>query len=103
MTEIGPGGPQNIRPADALGKERIGKTEQGDSPSFKDILENSLDQVNQLQEEADAALDKVATGEVQNIDEVMMAAKKAEIAFKMMMEIRNKLVNAYDEVKRMQF
>jgi flagellar hook-basal body complex protein FliE len=67
--------------------------------SFKDVLLNSIQEVNSLQQEASHAVESLATGGDVNPAEVLTAVQKADIAFRMMMQIRNKLVQAYDEVK----
>src|SRR6476620_9194328 len=67
--------------------------------SFKDLLLDSLDQVNKLQQEASAGIEKVATGETGNMAEVFTAVRKADVAFSMLMEMRNKLVDAYREIQ----
>lgn len=69
--------------------------------SFKDMLLESLDQVNRLQQEAAAGVEKVLTGETDNVAEVFSAVRKADVAFSMLMEMRNKLVDAYREVQQM--
>jgi flagellar hook-basal body complex protein FliE len=68
--------------------------------SFKEILQDSLQSVNQLQKDADQVLEKYAKGEASQ-DQVMVAFKKAQIAFEAMMQIRNKLVDAFEEIQRM--
>lgn len=68
--------------------------------SFKEILQDSLQSVNQLQKEADQVLEKYTKGEASQ-DQVMVAFKKAQIAFEAMMQIRNKLVDAFEEIQRM--
>lgn len=72
-----------------------------DGKSFKDMLLDSLSQVNQLQQEASAGIEKVATGETDNMAEVFTAVRKADVAFSMLMEMRNKLVDAYREIQQM--
>ena len=72
-----------------------------DGKSFKDVLLESLDQVNRLQQEAAQGIEKVATGETDNVAEVFSAVRKSEVAFSMLMEMRNKLVEAYQEVQQM--
>jgi flagellar hook-basal body complex protein FliE len=71
--------------------------EQG--ASFKDALLNSIREVNSMQQEANRAVETLATGGDVNPAEVLTAVQKADIAFRMMMQIRNKVVQAYDEVK----
>jgi flagellar hook-basal body complex protein FliE len=68
--------------------------------SFKEILQDSLGSVNQLQKEADQVLEKYTKGEASQ-DQVMVAFKKAQIAFEAMLQIRNKLVDAFEEIQRM--
>jgi flagellar hook-basal body complex protein FliE len=68
--------------------------------SFKEILQESLGSVNQLQKDADQVLEKYTKGEASQ-DQVMVAFKKAQIAFEAMLQIRNKLVDAFEEIQRM--
>lgn len=68
---------------------------------FKSILLNSLDEVNRLQTEADTQVQKLLTGETDNVAEVLVAANKAGVAFDLLMEIRNKLSDAYQEIQQM--
>lgn len=68
---------------------------------FKQYLVESLEKVNQLQSEADAGVQKLMTGETDNVAEVFSATRKAGIAFDLLMEIRNKLVDAYHEIQQM--
>ncbi len=70
--------------------------------SFGDTLETAIDKVNTLQKTADKEMQALATGEKTNISEVMIAAEKADIALKLMMSVRNKVIDAYQEVMKMQ-
>jgi flagellar hook-basal body complex protein FliE len=67
--------------------------------NFKDMLLDSIQEVNSMQQEANQAVEGLMTGEEVNPAEVLTAVQKADMAFRMMMQIRNKLVQAYDEVK----
>ncbi len=71
----------------------------GSGASFKDMLMNSLNEVNSMQQQANRAVEQMATGEDVSAAEVLTAVQKADIAFRMMMQIRNKIAQAYDEVK----
>ncbi len=73
-----------------------------DTHSFKGVLSNYLEEVNTLQHDADAQIQKLVAGETEDLHEVMLAMDEAETSFEMMMEIRSKLENAYQEVMRMQ-
>src|SRR5258706_15836693 len=68
--------------------------------SFKEILQDSLSSVNQMQKDADQVLEKFTKGQATQ-DQVMVAFKKAQIAFEAMLQIRNKLVDAFEEIQRM--
>lgn len=75
----------------------------GDSsiPSFKDVLMQNIEQVNRLQQDAEMAIEDLAAGRRDDPAAVMVAKQKADIAFQMLMQVRNKLVDAYDEIKQM--
>ena len=68
---------------------------------FKTILLESLDEVNRLQREAAQGVQRLQTGETDNVVEVLHAANKAGIAFDLLMEVRNKLTEAYREIQQM--
>ena len=78
----------------------LGKPEAAPATgSFKDLLLNSIQEVNGMQQAADRAVEQLATGGEVNPAEVLTAVQKADIAFRMMMQIRNKIVQAYQEVQ----
>jgi flagellar hook-basal body complex protein FliE len=68
---------------------------------FAALVKTQLQQVSQMQSEADENVRKLLTGETQSLTEVFTAARKAQVAFSLLMEIRNKLVDAYEELKNM--
>lgn len=68
---------------------------------FASLVKAQLQRVSQMQSEADENVQKLLTGQTQNLTEVFTAARKAEVAFSLLMEIRNKLINAYEELKNM--
>jgi flagellar hook-basal body complex protein FliE len=71
------------------------------SPSFRDVLKDSVKKVNDLGAEADSLVKRLSLGEVEDISEVSIAVEKAELALRMMVQIRDKLVDAYQQVSRM--
>lgn len=73
----------------------------GAEKSFKSFLLDSIGEVNQLQRQADDAVETLATGGETTAAEVLTAVQKADLAFRTLMQIRNKLVAAYDEVRQM--
>jgi len=72
----------------------------GKTSSFKDMLVDSIQQVNTMQQDADKAVETLMTGGDVNPAEVLTAVQKADMAFRMMLQMRNKLVTAYQEVQQ---
>ncbi len=70
--------------------------------SFKNYLVDAIHKVNDLEQNANEYSIKLASGELDNIHEAMIASQKAEIASQFMIEIRNKVLDAYKEIMRMQ-
>ena len=86
----------------ALGNvKKLSTAAQDGGQDFKSALLSSLEEVNRLQTEASKGIEKLGTGETANMAEVFAAVRKADIAFSMMMEMRNKLVEAYRELQQM--
>ena len=100
VTRIIPGtyGPATPGTAPPAAPDGAGK----DGASFGNVLKDSLAQVNQLQQEADGAIKELATGGTATLHDTMLAIEKAELSFRLMMQVRNKIVDAYQEVLRMQ-
>lgn len=69
-------------------------------PSFKDTLNNFLSDVNDMQQKADQSIQKMVSGEITDVNQVMSSVEEAGVAFNMMMEIRNKVMDAYQEIMR---
>jgi flagellar hook-basal body complex protein FliE len=71
-------------------------------PSFSDTLKDAINKVNDLQVNANKQAEMLATGRTDNVADVMLASEKADIALRLMMQVRNKMIDAYQEVMRMQ-
>jgi flagellar hook-basal body complex protein FliE len=69
--------------------------------SFKDMLMKSLNDVNSMQNDADTSLENYVSGKTQNVGEVISASQKANMAFGLLVQIRNKLQDSYDELKNL--
>jgi flagellar hook-basal body complex protein FliE len=82
--------------------QQFEKAEQKNGAGFKETISSYVNEVNDLQVKAGESIENFATGKVENVHEVMIAMSKAEVSFKFMMETRNKLVDAYKEIMRMQ-
>lgn len=68
---------------------------------FASAFRAQLDKVNQMQSEADQQVQALVSGGASSMTDVFTAAKKAQVAFSMLLEIRNKLVDAYNELQNM--
>ena len=72
------------------------------SPSFGSVLNQSINTVARMQQEADVQAAQLTAGESKDIHGTMIAMQKAEISMSLMMEVRNKMVETYREIMRMQ-
>jgi flagellar hook-basal body complex protein FliE len=70
--------------------------------SFADTLNEAINSVNSLQQDSDKAIQNLATGRTDDVASVMIATEKADIALKLMVQVRNKIIDAYQEVMKMQ-
>ncbi|MCP4249687.1 MAG: flagellar hook-basal body complex protein FliE [bacterium] len=95
----GPGGLPPVKPVSPASGAPAG--EKVTSQDFKSVLLDNLQEVNRLQGEADQGVQRLLSGETDNVAEVFAAVNKAGIAFDLLMEIRNKLQDAYRDIQQM--
>lgn len=69
-------------------------------PSFKDVLMQNIQQVNRLQQDAQTAIEDLQTGKRDDMANVLIAKQHADDAFRLLLQVRNKLMDAYEEVKQ---
>lgn len=69
---------------------------------FQNLLTQSIQQVDQAQKVSDQMTAGLVNGNVENVHDVMIAAQKASLSLELTMQVRNKMVEAYQEVMRMQ-
>lgn len=95
-----------LRPSGQINfnQNNIGQTSQANTSktSFADMLKQSISEVNNDQIQSDALTQKLANGDNVDLHEVMIAAQKANVTLQAAVEIRNKVVEAYQETMRMQ-
>lgn len=89
----------SLRPAQVPG-QNAGTA--GIAQSFSSYLTDAIDQISTLQSEADAASTKLVTGDLSDIHQAVIASEKAGLALQLAIEVRNKVIEAYQEVMRMQ-
>ncbi|MCE7972935.1 MAG: flagellar hook-basal body complex protein FliE [Leptolyngbya sp. PLA1] len=80
---------------------RTPEAQDPSAPSFKDALLANLNEANRLQQEATRAVEDLQTGQRQDVENVLLATTKADNAFKMLQALRNRMMEAYDEIKQM--
>lgn len=89
--------------AQASGRTNEAQASPAGGSDFAQILQSSINQVNQTQQQAEAMAANFAAGESNaNLHEVMISLQKANISFQEMVQVRNKLVTAYNDVMNMQ-
>lgn len=71
----------------------------GNTASFADMLKDSIGEVSRLQQDASKAVEDLATGKTEDVTGVMTAVEKSDLAFKTLLSIRAKLMEAYEEIK----
>ncbi|PIT99177.1 MAG: flagellar hook-basal body complex protein FliE [Bdellovibrionales bacterium CG10_big_fil_rev_8_21_14_0_10_45_34] len=91
--------PSTVRLPGIEGKS-IGSSQ--DSTAFASTLKDAITSVNSLQKNADLSAQKLVAGDRQSLHETMVAMEKADIALRLMVQVRNKLIDAYQEIMRMQ-
>jgi flagellar hook-basal body complex protein FliE len=89
-------GPAPIRPPDLAGETRSGAI------SFRDTLSEAVRQVEGFRADADLKVGKFLAGEGEDLHTVAVATQRAELAFELFLQVRSKVVQAYQDVMRMQ-
>ncbi len=85
--------------AKAVADSAVSKNNEAQpAQSFDAFLKDSLREVNELQHASDKAVQELAAGKTENIHETMIAMQKAKVSFQMMMQVRNKIIEAYKEI-----
>lgn len=87
-------------PIPAAGAKTTGTTSV--TEGFTQIFGDAISKVNDLQKQSDVAIGKLATGESKGLHEVMIAMEKSSISFQFLTQVRNKALDAYHEIMRMQ-
>lgn len=89
----------------SIQSQQIGakKTTENSSVDFKNILMDALDEVNDAEKTAQSIDEMLAVGDVDNIHELRIEAMKADLTLNLAVEVRNKVIDAYNEIMRLQF
>lgn len=81
--------------------QKTGQTEQSGKAEFSEMVEDYVSEVDSLQDDADQALNDIATGKSDNVHRFAIKVSEADLSFRLMAKIRNKLVDAYNEIMKM--
>jgi flagellar hook-basal body complex protein FliE len=85
-----------------INPQKGNSTSNQDVSSFGDRVKKILGEINDSQLEAGEIAEQFATGEIEDVHDVMIAAEKAGVGLELVLEVRNRLIEAYREVTRMQ-
>ena len=87
------------RPAPLAASKNLDEPQKGD---FSNVLKSAMGEVGELQEKASQSIQQMVGEGKGDLQETMIALEKADVSFKLMMQIRNKVLDAYQEIMRMQ-
>lgn len=74
-----------------------------EAASFTDVMKSAVNTVNSLHDDASSQVSNLLKGGTGDINNVMIAVEKADVSFQLMMQVRNKIVSAYQDIEKMQF
>jgi flagellar hook-basal body complex protein FliE len=100
MSSINFGGIPNVRMPENTSLDGSGR-ESG--PNFTSVLSNAVQTVDQLHNSAAQQVSNLLEGGGADLNQVMVAVEKADVSFQLMMQVRNKIVSAYQDIEKMQF
>jgi len=97
-----PGNVGGVQPGGAPGNaQKAGGRASGELP-FADLVKGLIEDTSNKQHEVDESVEKMVSGETDSIHDVVMTASRADLAFRLVMEIRNRMISSYQEIMRMQ-
>jgi len=99
MTIINPSFPLNASWASPTKPTQVSETSD---KTFTEVLKTSINEVDRLQQETDGAIQDLVSGKEKNVHDVMVAMEKASLSLELLVQVRNKVIAAYDEIKRIQ-
>lgn len=92
-----------VSQVNAISSSLMGEIQRtSDGSAFGKVIEKFIGDVNTQQINADAAVENLITGKTDNVQEVMLTMAQADLSFRMFMEVRNKVIDAYEQVMRQQ-
>lgn len=92
---------ESLKPLTGIEPQKPDSTKAGEGTSFGSVLKDAITDINKLQNDADKAIATVQLEDASSVHDAMIALEKAGISFQVMMQVRNKILDAYQEVMRM--
>lgn len=96
----------HLNASNRLGTESLSRPDERgnttEGSSFSKMLERSLNDVDEILKNSDKKMTELAVGKSENLHDAMIAFEKADVAFKLLVQVRNKAMDAYHEILRMQ-
>jgi flagellar hook-basal body complex protein FliE len=86
-----------------LSSSPIGPVSESEGINFGDVLKDAVHSVNATSDNAAAQVGNLLQGGSSDVNSVMIAVEKADVSFQLMMQVRNKIVSAYQDIEKMQF
>ena len=99
MNSIGLGGMPNVYAPNTTALD----TGNDSGTGFSDVLKNAVNTVDSLHNNAATQVGNLLQGGGGDMNDVMIAVEKADVSFQLMMQVRNKIVSAYQDIEKMQF
>jgi flagellar hook-basal body complex protein FliE len=92
---------ERVQPTPPQG-EPAGPGGSGETRSFEEMVKGAAQEVNRLQLDVDSVSERVSTGQVEDLHTAMIAVQKASLALELTLQVRNKAIESYQEIMRMQ-
>lgn len=89
--------------ASAIGGVKSPNAGGGSGPSFGDALKGAVEQVDHMQADATSKIGELLSGNGQDVHSAMISIQQSNLSFELMVQVRNKMVSAYQEISRLQF
>ncbi|HEY3277586.1 MAG TPA: flagellar hook-basal body complex protein FliE [Syntrophorhabdaceae bacterium] len=86
----------------SLAENKAARPEKKATVSFDQVLKDSISKVGELEKDANNQIEKLTKMETQDVHNTMIAMEKADLSYHLMMQVRNKIISAYEEIMRMQ-
>ncbi len=93
---------ESLKPLTGIEPQKPDGDKKAEGSAFGAVLKDAIKDINSLQNDADKAIANVQLEDAGSVHDAMIALEKAGISFQVMMQVRNKILDAYQEVMRMQ-